>query len=234
MLTLSTTTETPSTSKTWSSSFGLSKASAYWKPEPPPRTATRRAWLSPSSWPDRRVLIFSVATPVRLIAELVVSVIDLMISACVLGSSAAVPPVQILVDSARVVDHLAAVDKDRHPSLARQLLDLGPVGPPVGHPDGPVLDTVMPQPPGHGAARAEEVGRRPAAVEDDLLGGAHPSPTRSPAWRKRPKARIARSDRGALPSRSPSRSICHRTASSSVSSWGRGLKPSSRLAFVQR
>ena len=46
MLTLSTTTATPSTSKTWSSSFGLSKASAYWKPEqPPPRTATRSAWL---------------------------------------------------------------------------------------------------------------------------------------------------------------------------------------------
>ena len=45
MLTLSTTTATPSTSKTLSSSLGLSKASAYWKPEqPPPRTATRSAW----------------------------------------------------------------------------------------------------------------------------------------------------------------------------------------------
>ena len=44
MLTLSTTTATPSTSKTLSSSLGLSKASAYWKPEqPPPRTATRSA-----------------------------------------------------------------------------------------------------------------------------------------------------------------------------------------------
>ena len=47
MLTLSTMTATPSTSKTWSSSLVLSKASAYWKPEqPPPRTATRRAWPS--------------------------------------------------------------------------------------------------------------------------------------------------------------------------------------------
>ncbi len=50
MLTLSTITETPSTSKTLSSSLARSKASAYWKPEqPPPRTATRRAWPSDSA-----------------------------------------------------------------------------------------------------------------------------------------------------------------------------------------
>ena len=56
MLALSTMTATPSTSKTWSSSLALSKASAYWKPEqPPPRTATRRAWPSASPWPPEQL-----------------------------------------------------------------------------------------------------------------------------------------------------------------------------------
>src|SRR6187549_315978 len=75
MLTLSTTTATPSTSKTWSSSLALSKASAYWKPEqPPPRTATRSACPSASSEPPSRSPIFSAALAVRLIASWGVSV----------------------------------------------------------------------------------------------------------------------------------------------------------------
>src|SRR3954453_4401292 len=74
MLTLSTTTETPSISKTLSSSLGLSKASAYWKPEqPPPRTATRRAWAGLSSWVPSSSPIFSTALSLRVIAALGVS-----------------------------------------------------------------------------------------------------------------------------------------------------------------
>src|SRR5919107_1147969 len=62
MLTLSTTTATPSTSKTLSSSFALSKARAYWKPEqPPPRTATRSACSPPSGWEPSSSPIFSAA-----------------------------------------------------------------------------------------------------------------------------------------------------------------------------
>src|SRR3954447_7873984 len=75
MLTLSTTTETPSTSKTWSSSLAWSKASAYWKPEqPPPRTATRSAWLSEPSWDPSSSAILPAALPVREIASCVASV----------------------------------------------------------------------------------------------------------------------------------------------------------------
>src|SRR4029077_17796370 len=82
MLTLSTTTATPSTSKTWSSSLARSKASAYWKPEqPPPRTATRSAWPSVSSCPPSSSPIFSVALPVRVIASFGVSVTSLSVAA---------------------------------------------------------------------------------------------------------------------------------------------------------
>src|SRR3954453_23564919 len=74
MLTLSTTPETPTTSKTWSSSLALSKASAYWKPEqPPPRTATRRAWPSDSPCPPSSSPIFSTALGLRVIASVVAS-----------------------------------------------------------------------------------------------------------------------------------------------------------------
>src|SRR3954465_6159891 len=75
MLVLSTMTATPSTSKTWSSSLARSKASAYWKPEqPPPRTATRRAWPSVSPWPPSSSPIFSTALALRVIASVGVSV----------------------------------------------------------------------------------------------------------------------------------------------------------------
>ena len=71
MLTLSTTTETPSTSKTWSSSLAWSKASAYWKPEqPPPRTATRSACPPASSWEPSSSAILPAALSVRAIAVL--------------------------------------------------------------------------------------------------------------------------------------------------------------------
>ena len=59
---LSTTTETPWASKTWSSAFGVSNASAYWKPEqPPPRTATRRACSAPFSCAPRSSLTLAAA-----------------------------------------------------------------------------------------------------------------------------------------------------------------------------
>ena len=75
MLTLSTTTATPSTSKTLSSSLALSKASAYWKPEqPPPRTATRSACSAPSGCEPSSSPIFSTALSVRVIAAWGVSV----------------------------------------------------------------------------------------------------------------------------------------------------------------
>ena len=75
MLTLSTMTATPSTSKTWSSSLTRSKASAYWKPEqPPPRTATRRAWSPVSPWLPSSSPIFSTALGLRVIASVGVSV----------------------------------------------------------------------------------------------------------------------------------------------------------------
>ena len=75
MLTLSTMTATPSTSKTLSSSLAWSKASAYWKPEqPPPRTATRRACSVPSACQPSSSPIFSAALSVRVIAASGVSV----------------------------------------------------------------------------------------------------------------------------------------------------------------
>src|SRR3954449_10850662 len=75
MLTLSTMTATPSTSKTLSSSLALSKASAYWKPEqPPPRTATRSACSDPSDCDPSNSPIFSAALSVRVIAAWGVSV----------------------------------------------------------------------------------------------------------------------------------------------------------------
>src|SRR5680860_378936 len=82
MLTLSTTTATPSTSKTWSSSLAWSKASAYWKPEqPPPRTATRSAWSGESSWPPSSSPIFPAALPVSVIASLEISVTSQSVAA---------------------------------------------------------------------------------------------------------------------------------------------------------
>ena len=82
MLTLSTTTATPSTSKTLSSSLALSKASAYWKPEqPPPRTATRSACSAPSAWPPSSSPIFSAALSVRVIAAWGVSVTSQSVAA---------------------------------------------------------------------------------------------------------------------------------------------------------
>src|SRR5665811_31057 len=82
MLPLSTTTETPSTSKTLSSSLAWSKASAYWKPEqPPPRTATRSACSPPSACPPSNSPIFSAALSVRVIAACCISVTSISVAA---------------------------------------------------------------------------------------------------------------------------------------------------------
>ena len=71
MLTLSTTTETPGWSKTWSSSLGWSSARAYWNPEqPPPRTDTRSACSGEFSFAASRSLILPAALSVRLTARL--------------------------------------------------------------------------------------------------------------------------------------------------------------------
>src|ERR671919_315411 len=68
MLVLSTTTATPWLSKRWSSSLGVSKASAYWNPEqPPPRTATRSACSAPFSCSPRSSLILVAALSVSVI-----------------------------------------------------------------------------------------------------------------------------------------------------------------------
>src|SRR5262249_41121936 len=92
MLTLSTMTATPSTSKTLSSSFGLSKASAYWKPEqPPPRTATRSACSLPSDWLASSSPIFSTALSERVIAAVGVSVTSRSVARGSHGTPGAAP-----------------------------------------------------------------------------------------------------------------------------------------------
>src|SRR4051794_2967900 len=98
MLTLSTTTETPSASKTWSSSLARSKASAYWKPEqPPPRTATRSAWSSAPSWPPSSSPIFSTALSVSAIASWGVSVTSQSVARGLPESRALSPETQTAV-----------------------------------------------------------------------------------------------------------------------------------------
>src|SRR5262245_51890389 len=75
MLTLSTTTATPWCSKTWSSSFAWSSASAYWNPEqPPPRTATRSACSSALPLEASRSLILPAALSVSWTASCGVSI----------------------------------------------------------------------------------------------------------------------------------------------------------------
>ena len=129
--TLSTTTETPWCSKTWSSSFGWSSASAYWKPEqPPPRTATRSACSAAVARAASSSLILPAALSVRLIGVVAVfhrfklyrPVVDFLL--------VRVLPVQVLEDPPGVVDHLVAVDQHGHAPLAGQLLDLRATRPP--------------------------------------------------------------------------------------------------------
>src|SRR2546423_13055507 len=122
MLVLSTITATPWSSKTWSSSFLLSSASAYWKPEqPPPRTATLRA-CSWSGCEARSSLILPAAVSVRPIACSGVWVSVIASQRIAVGLVAgSVLPVQVLPDSLRVVDHLVAVDQHGHAALPGQL-----------------------------------------------------------------------------------------------------------------
>src|SRR4051812_38693329 len=148
--------------------------------------------------------------------------------------------VEVLVDSTRIVHDPVAVDEHRDAALLRQLDDLGAIAAPERDALGPVGEALPAQAPGDRAAGAEEVGRDAAAIEDPglrafgQLCSVHPSPTLSPSCSMRPKPRSAKSVPGALPPLSPSRSACQRMASSSVSSCGRGLNPSSFLALVAR
>ena len=63
--------------------------------------------------------------------------------------------VEVLEDPVRVVDDLLAVHQDRHPALAGQLLDLGPVALEERNAHLLVLDVRRPQAPGHLAAPAD-------------------------------------------------------------------------------
>src|SRR4029079_2677490 len=126
MLDISTTSVTPWFSKRWSSSLGVSKASAYWNPEqPPPRTATRRACSAPFSCSPSSSLILVAALSVSAMGS-GVSFIDTDCRAPSLGARrlfvfGVVRPIQVLQDPAGVVDHLVAVDQDRHVGNAGEL-----------------------------------------------------------------------------------------------------------------
>src|SRR5262245_34552468 len=182
MLVLSTTTATPWFSKRWSSSLGASKARAYWKPEqPPPRTATRRACSVSFSCSPSSSLI--------LVAALSVSVIG-GTSVIAVHCRGAVGPIQVLADPVGVVHHPVAVDQHGHEPHAGELDDLGSIRPPVGDALGSIFETQLLQPTGDGAARAEHVGRRRAAVED-AAGFGHQ--TKGTCRRAVPVVRSARS-----------------------------------------
>src|SRR5215213_6779300 len=117
MLTLSTMTATPSTSKTWSSSLALSKASAYWKPEqPPPRTATRRAWPSAPSCPPSSSPIFSAALGLRVIASLGVSFTSQSVARGLRESGALSPSAQtaVVCDTTAYLPDSIVADLDVH------------------------------------------------------------------------------------------------------------------------
>src|SRR4029079_5173957 len=165
------TTETPLCSKTWSSSFALSRARAYWNPEqPPPRTATRRTW-SGSSWPASSSLSLPAAASVRTTAASGVSIGFQLYSP--LQTSLRIPlsvrKLEVLEDSPRVMDYLVAVDQNWHALLVGEGDDLAAVPAPLGDALGAVLETQLSQPALDRAARAQPVGRRAAAVEKQRL-----------------------------------------------------------------
>src|SRR5688572_27406864 len=88
-----------------------------------------------------------------------------------LHSLSAIPvaPLQVLGDSTRVVDHLVAVHQHGDAALFGQLLDLGPLGAPVGHATGLELEPVALERASGMAAGAEKVGPRRAAQEHPPL-----------------------------------------------------------------
>src|SRR5436190_23329986 len=83
------------------------------------------------------------------------------------GGRRPIRPVEVLEDSLRVVDHLVAVDYQRDPPLAGELLDLRPLRAPVWEPLDPVVEPEPPKPAGDRPARAQHVGWSRTAVEDD-------------------------------------------------------------------
>src|SRR5436190_4440180 len=169
MLTLSTMTATPLCSKTLSSSFAWSSASAYWKPEqPPPRTATLSADSSSLPREATRSLIFAAAPSVRATAAVGVSTCFRLYRhmGAASASVASVRPLQVLQDPLRVVDHLIAVDDHRDPALTGELLDLRPGRAAIGEPHDAVVEAEPAQAAGDRAARAEDVGPGRASVED--------------------------------------------------------------------
>src|SRR4051794_16919949 len=102
------------------------------------------------------------------------------------GASTLVTPAQVLDDPARVTDRLAVEHEQRHAVLAGQRVDVHALGLAPRHAALLVLDAAPLELARHAAARAQQVRRRAAAVQDDGHGSpftARPTSRNGSGWR---------------------------------------------------